>query len=1687
MNKRTMKKGLAMVLALVMVFAMTATGFAIPDFSYGLETNFMQNLQIGANKQALYELSANQDDEENTYTVLIPIGKENKTGIFVKLKDDFKDTYQTYEFLNTDESPMKIVRSDDLNATIVDGCSSEQLKSGIYLKDFPIGKNGNGYTFKISVGETTYTIKLKRYLEPTIQIGFDDKEMTTAVIGVDGSIACDMNEAAKTIQIKASGSATSPIMLYKYVNLNVNGASATPNKKQSFELSDIDFVDGAAKIPVTVTPNENQKGYIDSLIGTDYEIQLSLNFDGISFSNDASAEQEYKLTPDFSKDTKDTKEYTLLVPNADSKIFVRSVCANKVSQTVKYHNQSVDIPNDYKYHELSDCISSGDIGGDLNITAGEDSYHVKIVRNPALKNLEVKTGNKTLKLDSDFLNTKEVYYAFVPENALAIMITGAYENGTFCVDDKETTDGSADYIIAWGENTQIEVPLKLEHDGRSTVYKLVLLKGDSNNPVIVSTENFEETTYTKTQFKQKNTKELHFEAVVPQGGKLSYQWERLYCDVASAQYSVVRDANGNTLKVGGESTLGNWKYRCKVTNTVAGKQYVTYTPECKLFIDAEAAEIPTFRYHFEDQKVMKNGNAETLDATVSYDDGGSATYQWYVNDVNSNEGGTAIENVDQPTFTPSTENVGIKYYYCEAKHTVQKYTATVKTRAIKVEVLDAKALANAKGLTGDGTSQTPFEVYNETHLQAIRELVAEGCSFDSCYFELKNDIILSGAWKPIGQIKGYDSSLDLNDQEGKQYTYTAKGKNLFPFSGVFNGGNKTVTIPEDGLPLFGICRNASIKNLNIFGKRIASNGLIHNYVVDYGTDGQYETGCPVTATIENVTLKSDSQTLRSGFLSGYASGANTVNIINCEVEPNVTIGYLKDQSKIGSFGGQFNGNIINSKSAADVYGVNAVGGLIGCKGQSMGDCTVKTSAFTGNVIATGSRVGGIVGSGYDALSAPNTPVVTVRNSYVNANIQGGNEVGGILGSEPVCEDCWANGEGSIIDNVFYGKISASEKGAYLGGIIGFMKSYNENQTMTNNFYVDTCNAAQGVGKVEISKVSNLELKNCGTAASEKEMADGTVVKRLNDSKTSFHNWVQGKFHPVHSEKAVAYEIVLSGDYKTSYYIGDSFSSEGLVITANYSDGSRKAVENDKANFTGFSSDSVGYKTITVEYEGLKATYDIKVLYKAPQAITASITIYGDDPHDEQTCHTLKEGGLKVWVEKTFISINQNTTVKDMLETIARRNGIELDTNPNSQFGYYVAGMTKDGKYLAEFTNGKLSGWMYTVNGTHPQLSAGYYFVKEGDDVVWHYTDDYTKEEGSDKWGAPGTDEVKDVTTSGASGSATTTSPTEVKVSGSTATATIKTENQSEILKQAAENKSAEIVLEVAASDTKGAENVQLQLETSFVKNISEKTSADLTVNTENGKVTLDQETLKTIIGEAKGNTVTIEITKVTKPTEAQKKAAGVNGHLLKLTIKSGDKVISDFNKGKVKVVAEIVSKLLDKKVAAIHIAEDGKIEQLAGKILTIGGKKYYEFTTPHFSTFALVDADELGLEVNDEEANIVKIKELVSDMSMKARSSKTSKKNIKVTLTVDKSTAAAIKEIEDMGYTVKYKYYRSTKKASKYQAKITKTTKTFTNTAGKKGTRYYYKARIQVYDKDGKLITQTALKQCKYAARKWTK
>lgn len=449
---------------------------------------------------------------------------------------------------------------------------------------------------------------------------------------------------------------------------------------------------------------------------------------------------------------------------------------------------------------------------------------------------------------------------------------------------------------------------------------------------------------------------------------------------------------------------------------------------------------------------------------------------------------------------------------------------------------------------------------------------------------------------------------------------------------------------------------------------------------------------------------------------------------------------------------------------------------------------------------------------------------------------------------------------------------------------------------------------------------------------------------------------------------------------------------------------------------------------------------------------------------------------EVWLNHSTVSVKEGSTVYHILT-----NGLPANMSQEGAASGYVKSITKDGVTLAEFDKGENSGWLYTVNGTMPNVPLTSYTVANGDEILWYYTTDYTKDPNAGNW-----DENKDeVITTGNAGSTTTTTPTEVKVSGNTATATVTDENSKELIKQAKENKSAEIVINVSSSDVKDAETVKLELDKKTVESIVNDTEATVTVKAPTGEINLDKETLKQIAGEASGNTIVIEITKVSEPEEAHKKLVGANGHIYRLAVKSGNKVISDF-RGTVTVRLAVPAALKDKNIAAVHI-EGSALEKLEGKRITRNKEEFYEFTTNHFSEFALVDTAEVKVDGADNRAeNIGKAKSLIKELKLKAVSSKTAKKNVKVTVKMNSKNNALIKELSDMGFTVKYKYYRSVKKASKYTAVKTKTSKTYTNTKGKKGTRYYYKVRAVVYD-GNKVVAQSALKQCSYAARKWTR
>ena len=370
------------------------------------------------------------------------------------------------------------------------------------------------------------------------------------------------------------------------------------------------------------------------------------------------------------------------------------------------------------------------------------------------------------------------------------------------------------------------------------------------------------------------------------------------------------------------------------------------------------------------------------------------------------------------------------------------------------------------------------------------------------------------------------------------------------------------------------------------------------------------------------------------------------------------------------------------------------------------------------------------------------------------------------------------------------------------------------------------------------------------------------------------------------------------------------------------------------------------------------------------------------------------------------------------------------------------------------------------------------------------------------------EDTKDNTTSkpGAETDTTTTTKTTVK---NTTTETTKNEQGQDVSKttasvskdlgdklldQAVSNKSDTIEITVKSSDanngsgagsTGAADSVkatEVELPKATVNAIAKDTNADLVIKTDNGEVVLDNKTLETIAGAAKGDTVTIVVGENTQLKETQKpaeKIVGKNGTLFDLVAKIGEKHLHQFEGGKAYVILPMPQKLKGKDILVIYIDDNGLCKILNHSVVKIGAEDYIRFTTTHFSTFAVVDKDEAERLIKEQ--NAAHVKELMQSAKFKVTTTKTSKKSVKVQVAA-KSSKTMISDIKSLGYTVKYQFYRSTKKDAGYKLLKTSSKNSFISTKGTKGRKYYYKARVLVYD-GSELIAGSALKQCSYGAR----
>lgn len=131
-----------------------------------------------------------------------------------------------------------------------------------------------------------------------------------------------------------------------------------------------------------------------------------------------------------------------------------------------------------------------------------------------------------------------------------------------------------------------------------------------------------------------------------------------------------------------------------------------------------------------------------------------------------------------------------------------------------------------------------------------------------------------------------------------------------------------------------------------------------------------------------------------------------------------------------------------------------------------------------------------------------------------------------------------------------------------------------------------------------------------------------------------------------------------------------------------------------------------------------------------QDITVSFTLYGDTRHEIKTddyIHTYFFDGtsLDPWITTTNVTVPEGSTVLTVFEKVL---GEKEFTYINKEDLNYISSITTDkGLTLAEKNNTDYSGWMYLVNGTYADVGLNAKEVKNGDVIVWHFTDDYRLE------------------------------------------------------------------------------------------------------------------------------------------------------------------------------------------------------------------------------------------------------------------------------------------------------------------------------------------------------------------------
>ena len=93
----------------------------------------------------------------------------------------------------------------------------------------------------------------------------------------------------------------------------------------------------------------------------------------------------------------------------------------------------------------------------------------------------------------------------------------------------------------------------------------------------------------------------------------------------------------------------------------------------------------------------------------------------------------------------------------------------------------------------------------------------------------------------------------------------------------------------------------------------------------------------------------------------------------------------------------------------------------------------------------------------------------------------------------------------------------------------------------------------------------------------------------------------------------------------------------------------------------------------------------------------------------------------VILKETEYKFKEGEHVYDALEALCLKNDIQLETSEDTVYkSRYIEGIN----YLYEKDGGKMSGWLFSVNGKTPNYGASKVKLEDGQKIRWFYTVNY---------------------------------------------------------------------------------------------------------------------------------------------------------------------------------------------------------------------------------------------------------------------------------------------------------------------------------------------------------------------------